>query len=183
MGRRLAATRPGLLTIILPRHPERGGALAETLRGTGFELARRSAGEPLRPSTEIYLADTLGEVGLFIRLAAAVMMGGSFVPVGGHNPLEPALLGRPVLYGPLMESFAEICARLEADGLAEMVADEAALAAALARHLETPAPAAGVEPSAAARRLAAEGQAVLAGVLAEVDHHLPTEQRGGRGAG
>lgn len=87
------------LLVIAPRHPERGPALVSLFaRGA---TARRAAGEMLTANTEIYVADTLGEMGLMFRLADVVVMGGSFVEkVGGHNPLEPARLGRPIVTGP-----------------------------------------------------------------------------------
>lgn len=113
------------LLIVAPRHPERGPALAEQLGAT-----RRSAGEA--PTGGVHVADTLGELGLFFRLADVVVMGGSFVPgIGGHNPLEPARLGRPILTGPHMFNAAEAYAGL----FAEAAAIEAADGDELARHL------------------------------------------------
>jgi 3-deoxy-D-manno-octulosonic-acid transferase len=89
---------PDLLTIIVPRHPARGLAIAmlSGARGAG----RRALGDPITPATSVYVADTLGEMGLFYRLAPFCFLGGSLVPLGGHNPLEPALLNCAVLAGP-----------------------------------------------------------------------------------
>jgi 3-deoxy-D-manno-octulosonic-acid transferase len=113
------------LLVIAPRHPERGPALAEQLGAT-----RRAAGEA--PSGPIHVADTLGELGLFFRLADVVVMGGGFAPgIGGHNPLEPARIGRAILTGPHAFNAAETYAEL----FAEAAAIEAADAPALARHL------------------------------------------------
>ncbi|WP_198377532.1 3-deoxy-D-manno-octulosonic acid transferase [Neoroseomonas rubea] len=112
--RRLAPRHPGLLTIIVPRHPERGAEVA-ALAGD-LPLARRSLGEDPGPDTAVLVADTLGELGLFYRLAALAFVGGSLVPHGGQNPLEPARLGCPVLLGPHTWNFAEILRRMEAAG-------------------------------------------------------------------
>jgi 3-deoxy-D-manno-octulosonic-acid transferase len=96
---RTAASPDGLL-IVVPRHPARGEAVADLLTAAGLSTARRSKGEPLTPQTQAYVADTLGEMGLFYRLADIVVMGGAFRPgIGGHNPLEAARLGAPVLSG------------------------------------------------------------------------------------
>ncbi|MDP2214907.1 3-deoxy-D-manno-octulosonic acid transferase [Phenylobacterium sp.] len=98
---RLRDAQAGVLLIIAPRHPERGEAVAEILRTAGFNTARRSAGEAPGPLVSAYVADTLGELGLFFRLADIVVMGGGYAPgVGGHNPLEPARLGAAILTGP-----------------------------------------------------------------------------------
>ncbi len=127
---RIAAAHPGLLTIIVPRHPERGPAIA-ALAGT-LRIARRAAGQDPLPDTDVLLADTLGEVGLFYALASLAFVGGSLVPHGGQNPLEPVRLGRPVLLGPHAWNFAEIVGRLEAAGGLTRIAPGADPAAALA---------------------------------------------------
>lgn len=137
--RALAAKHPRLLTIIVPRHPARGLAIARDLAGDGLKIARRAAGEPIAPDTDIYLADTMGELGLFYRLAPVAFVGGSLVPHGGQNPLEPAQLGAAILHGPHVANFRDIAAALGASGAAEPVADEAALTAALGRLLADPA--------------------------------------------
>ncbi|MEO8114279.1 MAG: glycosyltransferase N-terminal domain-containing protein, partial [Phenylobacterium sp.] len=125
------AGSPGLL-ILAPRHPERGEAVAAELAADGVTVARRAAGQPLTPAVTAYVADTLGEFGLLLRLADVAVMGGSFVGgVGGHNPLEPARLGVPVVTGP--DAFN---ARAVFDEMfAEAAALEARDGAALARHL------------------------------------------------
>ncbi|MDB5458709.1 MAG: kdtA [Caulobacteraceae bacterium] len=128
----LAVTAPSPLLIVVPRHPARGDAIAQTLRGQGLTLARRSLGEPLTAETQVYLADTLGELGLFFRLAQAVVMGGSLTGgVGGHNPLEPARLGLPVITGADVANFRETYAGLLAAHAALMAPDQAALDAAV----------------------------------------------------
>lgn len=97
------------LLVIAPRHPERGDAIATELAGLGLKVARRSLGEAITPDQSVYLADTLGEMGLFYALADVAVMGGSFVAgIGGHNPLEPARLGVPVVTGPDVFNAAEL---------------------------------------------------------------------------
>jgi 3-deoxy-D-manno-octulosonic-acid transferase len=135
--RLLAATHPGLLTVIVPRHPERGPDIAAALAGRGLKVARRKADEPLTPDVAIYVADTLGELGLFYRVVPLAFMGGSLVPHGGQNPIEPIGLGAAVLHGPHIHNFADVYAALDAAvPAAQPVADAAGLAAA-ASHLLT----------------------------------------------
>lgn len=128
---RLAAPRlPGLLTVLVPRHPERGAAIAA--EAGGLAVARRAAGELPGPETEVYIADTLGELGLFYRLAGVAFIGGSLVPHGGQNPLEPARLACPVLLGPHTWNFAEPVERLLAAGGASRLDGASSPAEALA---------------------------------------------------
>lgn len=135
----LAARSPDLLTVVVPRHPERGAAVAGELRGLGLAVALRSAGEVPQAETQVYVADTMGELGLFYRLAPLVAMGKSLLPPGGgQNPLEPARLGCAVLHGPHMGNFAEMIRRMTAAGASREVADEAALAEVLAALLADP---------------------------------------------
>ncbi len=108
---RIAAAHPGLLTIIVPRHPERGVEVAAL--AAELPVARRAAGQDPGPDTAILVADTLGELGLWYRLARAAFIGGSLVAHGGQNPLEPARLSCPILTGPHVWNFAEVMARLE----------------------------------------------------------------------
>lgn len=131
--RRLKESFPTLLTIVAPRHPERGEKIAAGLRDIGFSVARRGAGEPIAAETDIYLADTMGELGLFYRLAGIVFVGGSLVPHGGQNPIEPARLDCAVLYGPHMDNFGPATAALEKARADERVADPDTLADAVAR--------------------------------------------------
>jgi 3-deoxy-D-manno-octulosonic-acid transferase len=118
-----------LCLILAPRHPERGPAIAAALERDGYQFAVRSRGEEPDRSADLYLADTLGEMGLFLRLADVVVVGGSFSaalekpPVGGHNPLEPARLGRPAFTGPDMSNWAAVTdALVEAGGLGVVAA-------------------------------------------------------------
>lgn len=113
-----AAQVPGLLTVLVPRHPDRGAEAAAALTAAGLAVARRASGALPGPGTEVYVADTLGELGLFYRLGGAAFVGGSLIRHGGQNPLEPARLGCPVLLGPHTWNFEEPVARLLAAGAA-----------------------------------------------------------------
>lgn len=101
---------PNLLSIIVPRHPERGGDIAMLCGGR--TVARRSHGALPASETEVYVADTMGELGLFFRLAPCAFVGGSLVPHGGQNPLEAARLARAVLAGPHTSNFTTEYARI-----------------------------------------------------------------------
>ncbi|MFT4999210.1 MAG: 3-deoxy-D-manno-octulosonic-acid transferase [Paracoccaceae bacterium] len=101
-----------LLLVIAPRHPERGPAIAKMLKKDGWDVAIRSKGEMPDASTQIYLADTLGEMGLWYRLAPVSFLGGSLVDIGGHNPFEPAALGSAIIHGPHVHKVADVYARL-----------------------------------------------------------------------
>jgi 3-deoxy-D-manno-octulosonic-acid transferase len=134
----VARSHPGLLTIIAPRHPVRGEAVATMLNGSGLRIARRSADEPIAPDTDVYLADTLGELGLFFRLAGIAFIGGSLVGKGGHNPFEAARLDCAVLHGPDMANCAAMANALAAAEASETVGDAASLARAVTRLLDDP---------------------------------------------
>jgi 3-deoxy-D-manno-octulosonic-acid transferase len=124
-----------IVTMIAPRHPHRGEAIAQMLESQGLTVARRAAGDPITPETDIYLADTLGELGLFYRLASIVFVGGSLIPRGGQNPLEPARLGGAVLFGPHMDNFTAVANEMAAAGAAFTVTNETTLADSIARLL------------------------------------------------
>jgi len=129
--RRLKTKYPGLLTLIAPRHPERGADIGDLVKAAGLTAAVRSRGELPRTSVDIYIADTLGELGLIYRLAPIVLIGGSLVSHGGQNPVEAARLGAAILHGPYVWNFAEIYAALDAAGGAEQVSDGTKLADAI----------------------------------------------------
>lgn len=125
--KRLQSQIPDLLTIIVPRHPERGDKISADI---ALPFSRRSEDEPITDETQIYLADTLGELGLFFRLCDMVVMGNSFTtqPGGGHNPIEPAHLDCAILYGPEMFNFAEISRDMLASNAAMQVINSDLLA-------------------------------------------------------
>jgi 3-deoxy-D-manno-octulosonic-acid transferase len=137
--KRLRANFSGLLTVIAPRHPERGSAIAETVKSAGLNAVLRSRGELPKRSTDIYVADTFGELGLIYRLAPVVFIGGSLVEHGGQNPIEAAKLGAAIVHGPHVANFAEIYAELDAAHGAESVGDGERLIAALAALMAQPA--------------------------------------------
>jgi 3-deoxy-D-manno-octulosonic-acid transferase len=162
----LASRFPGLLTVIVPRHPARGAAIAAMLRGRGLAVARRGAGEAIAANTNVYVADSMGELGLFFRLCPIAFIGGSLVPHGGHNPIEPAQLGCAVIYGPHMTNFREIAEDLERAEAAIEVEDAAGLSETLAYLL---ADGTQVKRLAVAARAVAESKAqVLDRVMAEL---------------
>jgi 3-deoxy-D-manno-octulosonic-acid transferase len=121
--RRLAATHPGLLTIIVPRHPDRGAAIAALADGA----PRRALGQPPPRGGGVWVVDTVGELGLVYRLAPLAFVGGSLVPHGGQNPSEPARLGLAVAVGPHTANFADMVALLRGGGALAEVADGQAL--------------------------------------------------------
>ena len=162
--RALKSRFPGLLTIIAPRHPQRGPEIAAALATPDCAIALRSRSEAVTEATDIYVADTLGELGLWYRLCPVVMMGGSLIPHGGQNPLEPARLDCAVLFGPSMFNFSEAVAGLLEAGGAQQVQDAAELTAALGILLADPAKTAGI---AAAARTYAGGQNRILDILGD----------------
>ena len=136
--RMLADKFPGLLTLLAPRHPARGDAVARLIEEAGFSLSRRSRGVVPGSSTDIYLIDTMGELGIFYRVAPIVLVAGSFAvgaPLGGHNPLEAAVLGCAVLHGPDTVNSAAVTASLDAAGASVTVEGLNGLAVTLERLL------------------------------------------------
>lgn len=123
---------PGLLTLIVPRHPQRGAEIARELARRGHTVARRAAQQPVPGGPGIYIADTLGELGLWYRLCEIVFVGGSLVAKGGQNPLEPARLESAILYGPHGDNFARVVAEMQSQGALKPVADSRQLAEAVA---------------------------------------------------
>lgn len=127
---------PDLATIIVPRHPERGKAVAEMLRGQGLNVTLRSSGALPDTRTDIYVADTIGELGLFYVLAPVAFIGGSLVNHGGQNPVEAIKLGAAVLSGPNVHNFRDAYGELLKAGGAKEVADADSLAIAVLGMLQ-----------------------------------------------
>lgn len=148
--RLLHERHPDVLTIVVPRHPQRGDAIRAMFASAGLSVAQRSRGEPLTAGTAVYLADTLDELGLFFRLAPVTFLGGSLVPTGGHNPIEPVRLGAAVLHGPHVHNFADLYGRIDAAAPGGGVSDAASLAEAVAALFADPAAAARSAQDAAA---------------------------------
>jgi 3-deoxy-D-manno-octulosonic-acid transferase len=150
--RQLRALLPGTLLVLAPRHPVRFADVADALRASGESFVRRSQAD-LAGAYDIVLLDTLGELLAFYAAADVAFVGGSLVPVGGHNLLEPAALGLPILTGPYNASSAEIASLLQASGAAQMVHDAGTLAARVAALLTD---------TAARVRMGEAGSAVVA---------------------
>ncbi|HXI08114.1 MAG: 3-deoxy-D-manno-octulosonic acid transferase [Bradyrhizobium sp.] len=133
--RRLTGFFPGLLSVIVPRHPDRGNAVAGLVAASGLRFAQRSREELPAASTDIYIADTLGELGLFYRLTPIVFMGGSLVRHGGQNPIEAIKLGAAIVHGPHVFNFSEVYAALDKSGGARLAGDQDTLVKQLGQLL------------------------------------------------
>jgi len=129
--RQLLAEHPQALLILVPRHPERFASVFELCRKEGFVAARRSRDEAVSAATQVLVGDTMGELLFLYALADIAFVGGSLVPNGGHNLLEPAALGKPVLSGPHLFNFLEISAQLRDAGALREVENAAELARAV----------------------------------------------------
>lgn len=129
--RQLLELHPDALLILVPRHPERFGSVAELCRRQGFTTIRRSLDESPAPGTQVLLGDTMGELLFLFALADVAFVGGSLVPTGGHNLLEPAALGKPVVTGPHLFNFLDIAAQLRDAGALVEVASAPELAASV----------------------------------------------------
>lgn len=132
-----AVLGPDLALVVAPRHPERGPALAAELERRGLAFSRRSAGETAEAHHRVLLADTIGEMGLWYRLADLVFLGGASRPgIGGHNPIEPLQLHKPVITGPHGFNFEALFAELGERGLLAIVQDGEELARVMLGHLD-----------------------------------------------
>ena len=136
--RTLLQTHPDALLILVPRHPERFNSVFELSQQQGFSTVRRSTSAPVASQHSVLVGDTMGELLFLYALADIAFVGGSLVPNGGHNLLEPAALGKPVLSGPHLFNFLEIAAMLRNAGALEEVGDAQGLAAAVQRLVEQP---------------------------------------------
>jgi 3-deoxy-D-manno-octulosonic-acid transferase len=131
--RSLAGSLDGFVTIVAPRHPERGAAIAESLQAQGFAVARRSLGDLPAGDTDIYIADTIGELGTLYALAPMAFIGGSLADRGGQNPIEAVRHGAAVLTGPYRSNFADAYGvLLERGGACEVTSAETLAATVLA---------------------------------------------------
>ncbi|WP_462381104.1 lipid IV(A) 3-deoxy-D-manno-octulosonic acid transferase [Pseudomonas sp. Marseille-QA0892] len=131
--RLLLAHRPDALLILVPRHPERFKTVYALCQGQDFITERRSTGTPVPAGTSVLLGDTMGELLFMFGLADCAFVGGSLVPNGGHNLLEPAALGKPVLSGPHLFNFLDISDQMKQAGALEITEDADALADAVQR--------------------------------------------------
>ena len=134
----LKPNHPGLLTVLVPRHPQKAEEMARVLTAMDLKVGRRSAGDDISAATDIYIGDTMGELGLFYRLCDLVFMGKSLVAGGGQNPGEAAQLGCALLLGPDMSNFRDLSADLLLRQAAVDVRNAAALTAAVDWLLQDP---------------------------------------------
>jgi 3-deoxy-D-manno-octulosonic-acid transferase len=176
----LSSLNHRICLILVPRHPDRGPEIAAALTREGRRFALRSRGGTLAADTDIYVADTLGELGLFLRLADVVVMGGSFAPalgqppVGGHNPLEPARIGKPAISGPDASNWAAVTEALHQAGGLSVVASPADLPQVITPLLADPAAARAMGERA--RRAAAEAEGGLDRLIDALRPLMPAQR-------
>lgn len=177
LARALSGLVQPICLILVPRHPERGPAIGADLAAAGFAVSLRSLGQAPGADGAVHIADTLGELGLFLRLADVVVMGGSFAPalglepVGGHNPLEPARLGKPTISGPDASNWRSVAALLVEAGGLTVVQTPSDLPAVIAPLLTDPA--AAVAMGERARRAAVDAGSGLDRLWTALTHLLP----------
>jgi 3-deoxy-D-manno-octulosonic-acid transferase len=129
--RAIAKNQPDILTIIIPRHPARSTEIAREILGMGHSVSLRSKGEPVTSETAIYIADTVGELGLFYRLAPIAFIGGTLVPHGGQNMLEAAKLECAIIHGPSTTNFTAVTSEISAAGGSTIIQNTTELADAV----------------------------------------------------
>jgi len=134
----LLACYPELLLVVVPRHPERFDHVAELIKQQNFKLARQSLGQQPNQATQVYLGDTMGELMKLLAAADIAFVGGSLIERGGHNPLEPAVLRKPVLMGPHFYNFQLICDSLSSAGALTVISTADKLAVEVKRLLNNP---------------------------------------------
>ena len=182
--RRLRERFPDLLLLWAPRHPERFRNAAEQARSAGWSVATRSRAHWPRAQDEVFVVDTLGELMHFYACADVAFVGGSLQAVGGHNLLEPAAAGTPIVTGPHLHNFAEIARRLDEAQALSIGADAAAVEQAIATLLDDRARREAMAESG--HRLVQAGRGALARTLALLQPALPAARPRGserRGVG
>ena len=158
------------LLVLVPRHPERFGRAAQLAKNQGLTIQLRSETEICEPQTNCFVVDAMGELLRYCAAADVAFVGGSFAPLGGHNVLEPAALGKPVIFGPHMFNFAEISARLVQRGAAMEVADAEQLATAVSALFFDPNRC--DQMGSAGLRLVSEGRGALSRTLDQIEKIL-----------
>jgi 3-deoxy-D-manno-octulosonic-acid transferase len=172
---RIRSSWPDLLLVLTPRHPERFDRVAELCRERGFNFVRRSEQRPCTLDTAVFLGDSMGELLLFYAAADLAFVGGSLVPTGGHNVLEPALLGLPVLFGPHMFNFNEASERLREAKAAWQITDAGELAVTidwLLADLQQ-----GRDAGQRGRQVVERHRGALAALLAHIEAMVDQRQR------
>jgi 3-deoxy-D-manno-octulosonic-acid transferase len=129
---------PNLLTLLAPRHPDRAAKIVQIASLYGLKTAQRSLSQWPQSSVDVFILDTIGELGLIYRVAGIVFMGGSLIPHGGQNPIEPAQLECALLYGPYVDNFLEVYNNLSAAGAAQCVRNANDLRSSLRSLLDHP---------------------------------------------
>jgi 3-deoxy-D-manno-octulosonic-acid transferase len=174
----LRRTQPNALLIIAPRKPERFGDAEALARAEGYRVVRRTElAVDAEPRADVVILDTIGELAHLFQVATVVFVGGSLVDHGGHNILEPAVHGKPIVFGPYMQNFAEIAATFLQSQAAVQVADAGELAGTLTRLAGDPVERARL--GAAARALVEANRGARPRTLAAIADVLPPP--GGRG--
>lgn len=136
--RRLLESHPDLLLVLIPRHPERFAGVLELVGKQAFNVVSRTANKPCEDDTEVFLVDTMGEVPLFFAACDIAFVGGSLVPIGGHNLLEPAAQGAPIVTGPHLFNTQEIVDKFVELGACVVIANSDELAPAIRSLIENP---------------------------------------------
>lgn len=136
--KRVAQSLPNVLTIIAPRHAQRGAPIAQAARHQGLAVASRSGDEPITSSTDVYVADTFGELGVLFSLCPVVFIGKSLTVHGGQNPIEPTHFDCAILFGPHMENFGDLATTMVSKNMALQVNDAADLACQVEALLQNP---------------------------------------------
>lgn len=172
--KKLQQNHADLLTVIAPRHPKRSAEIEEELKRHGLVCAVRSRGDEITAETDVYLADTLGELGLFYRLCPIVFMGGSLEPIGGHNLLEPAQIGCAVISGKHTQNFSWIYRYFSKNDGVVLIEDEQELATQVATLLQDQARVSDL--AAKANALVKSGRGALAATSEAIAEYLPPNQ-------
>ena len=175
---RLRARFPGLLLVWVPRHPERFARVEQLARGQGWMVALRTADRWPGKDTDVFVVDTLGELMGFFACAGVAFIGGSLQPIGGHNLLEPAAMGTPVVTGPHLHNFSEISRRMREAGALRVGKDATAVGDALEHLLGDPVQREAMV--AAGLKLVANGRGAVDRILGLITDHLPSPSEAGR---
>jgi 3-deoxy-D-manno-octulosonic-acid transferase len=176
--RRIRPSMPTALAVIAPRQPERFGEVEALARAAGFQTVRRSE-LPIddEPRADVVVLDTIGELAQLYQIATAVFVGGSLVDHGGHNILEPAMFGKPIVFGPYMGNFREIAETFVSNAAAVQLTSERELDDAMAALLGDPVKRARL--GAAARALVETNRGAKSKTLAVIEEVLPPRPAGG----